>query len=325
MPGGSWLTAVRLERLLRLLIDYPRLEETVDRATRDRMLWRLVGGPIYEVDRLVGVLVSVGVLDANQPPRRTRIGHATASAARRGDRRPLGRLLVRSGVFHDQARMLLELAERTNDGSLMCPTRAARQAAPQLVGLLQWWPDVQIGLDLRVPEEVASEFNAIWALMPPPVIPPWVTERKAVGDRAEMYTVQRERDAIGAAAPIRWVSRETDALGWDVEDASVDPIRVIEVKGSRSGVPSFIITGNEWAQATEIGSRYEIHFWGGIDLNRDPTAEYVQLQNQGYPIVIADPVRAIASGAWSATPDRYRITRGDASPDAPVPAPDDDW
>jgi hypothetical protein len=67
--------------------------------------------------------------------------------------------------------------------------------------------------------------DTVCALLPPqPDVPKWAAERRAVGDRAEMYIVQYERSRIVDATRIIWVSRDTDSLGWDVEDRSVTPI-----------------------------------------------------------------------------------------------------
>jgi hypothetical protein len=42
-------------------------------------------------------------------------------------------------------------------------------------------------------------------------MPDWAKERKQVGDRAEMYSVQMERMKVGATS-IVWVARDDDGL-----------------------------------------------------------------------------------------------------------------
>ena len=84
-----------------------------------------------------------------------------------------------------------------------------------------------------------------------------------------MYTVQYERERVGQSS-IFWVARDTDSLGWDVEDRSKTPYRYIEVKGRRDSELVFYLSEREWNKAHELGSNYEVQFWGSIDLTVDP-------------------------------------------------------
>jgi hypothetical protein len=82
--------------------------------------------------------------------------------------------------------------------------------APQLVHLLQEWEGVTLSPRFRAGPQVVQEINSVWALMPPPPdTPAWLTERKKIGDRAEMYSLQFERTQSDPASII-WVARDTD-------------------------------------------------------------------------------------------------------------------
>jgi hypothetical protein len=205
---------------------------------------------------------------------------------------------------------LVENGARDDDGNLVCAQRVARIGASQLLGLLGWWPDVRVRPEVFVPKALASELDAVWALLPPPFeVPTWAKERKAVGDRAEMYTVQTERSIAATPSAIRWVARDADDLGWDVEDHSSASVRRIEVKGRRDSDVVFFLSDNEWGKAREFGEAYEIQFWGMIDLQRDPAVEYAALREAGYPIILVNPAAEILAGAWVAEPVRWRVRR----------------
>ena len=123
-----------------------------------------------------------------------------------------------------------------------------------------------------------------------------------------MYTVQHERSRVSDPSGIAWVARDSDLLGWDVEDRTLSPIRCIEVKGRRDSMQQFYLSENELRKARELGSSYELHFWGNIDLNREPSVEYAVLRASGYPLVLPDFHSALTSGNWQVEPVRWRIS-----------------
>jgi len=175
--------------------------------------------------------------------------------------------------------------------------------------MLQWWEGVQLLPSVVIPKQLLTELNTVWALLPPPTqVPAWAVERKAVGDRAEMYSLQFEKTKVDPSK-VYWVARDSDSLGWDIEDRSLEPRRCIEVKGRRDHEVLFFLSDNEWSKAQEVGERYEIHFWGGIDLARDPAVEYTELTAAGYPLVIRDLPAQISKGTWEAAAVRWRIRR----------------
>ena len=161
---------------------------------------------------------------------------------------------------------------------------------------------------MSIPQSLVAELNTVWALLPSQAeAPTWVLERKAVGDRAEMYTVQTERSRIADPSRVVWVARDADDLGWDVEDRSMAPVRCIEVKGRRDRAVVIYMSKNEWSKARLLGARYEIHFWGEIDLNREPAVEYAALRAGGYPLVILDLHERRRKGEWIAESVRWRV------------------
>jgi hypothetical protein len=130
-------------------------------------------------------------------------------------------------------------------------------------------------------------------------------DQKAVGDRAELYTIQFERTRTNPSL-IAWVARDSDSLGFDVEDRSTSPTRCIEVKGSRDTELMFFLSETELEKAREIGSRYELQFWGGIDLSVDPSAEYALLRAKGYPTRLED--LSIRLKGMDMQPVRWRVS-----------------
>jgi len=311
LPGAGWLTSVRLERLAQALTTIPSTSSGFPLYEAIRAIWHTCGGPYDEISQLITVLKDLALVDLQDSiVRRTRAGDKVARSIKRGDLKVLGITLLRAGCFHEQARILIESGEVDGEGNLRCPTKLVRVSAPQLLGVLRWWEEVRSLPEVLIPKDLLNELNTVWALLPPPVeLPAWAAERKAVGNRAEMYTVQFERTRIGVPSMVVWVAQDSDTLGWDVEDRSVVPRRYIEVKGRRDHDQVFFLSENEWKRATELGPQYYIHFWGGIDLARDPAVEYAALTASGYPLVIADVAAEVAKAEWEITPVRWRINR----------------
>lgn len=314
MVLSTWLTAVRLERLCIMVTVIPSSQLGLPAADVLQEVYDAAGGAMEEIGELFALLKMVGLCaQVDGVLRRTREGDRVAKAMRAEDRTLLARALIRAGILHDQARHLVESGRTDARGDLRCELRVARAGAPQLLGLLQWWPEVEERPSLLIPKMLLDELNSVWALLPPqPETPTWVMERKAIGNRAEMYTVQIER--LGAADPstIAWVARDSDTLGWDVEDRTEVPLRRIEVKGSRDKEPVFFLSDNEWKKAAEHAAGYEIHFWGGIDLSRQPAEEFQMLRTLGFPVVVTGIIDQVARGVWCADAIRWRVYRAPA-------------
>jgi Protein NO VEIN, C-terminal len=283
---SDWFTSARFRRLGDLLVSISSLPSSLSDKETEIVLWRKCGGPLAETRDLIKTLIALKLVrPSGQELVRTQSGHQIAKKIRTQDHRLLALTIIRAGYFHDQARVLLEVGGLDESGNLRCPTRVARTGASQLVGLLENWDGVQLFPELMIPSHIVQELNTTWALLPPVTFPAWAAERKEVGNRAEMYTVQYERERVGHSF-IFWVARDTDSLGWDVEDRSQTPYRYIEVKGRRDSELVFYLSDKEWNKAHELASNYELQFWGGIDLTVDPAVEYHKLIATGYPIVI---------------------------------------
>jgi hypothetical protein len=315
---SDWFTSVRVRRLAQVLVGIPSLPPDISNSEAENIFWRKCGGPLGEIRALIDILIELKAVRHNgQTLTRTTAGHQIVRTIRNNKDNLLSLSLIRAGYFHDQARILLELSKFDGDGNLHCPTKLARTSAPQLLGMLESWSEVKFFPEVFIPAQLLQELNSVWALLPPPVdIPKWAAERKAVGDRAEMYTVQFERTRVGPAS-IFWVARDSDSLGWDVEDRSMNPHRCIEVKGRREKEFLFYLSENEWSKAQALGPNYEVHFWGGIDLTIDPAVEYSKLCASGYPIVITN-LAAELRNTLEAVAVNWRITRR-SSPAAPAP------
>jgi hypothetical protein len=275
-------------------------------------LWRICGGPIDEITALIDVLIGAElIVKEHATLRLTRAGQAILAKRRAEGLRPLGLALLRAGYFHDQARVLLDMGSGDIDGNLSCPTRAARQLCPQLVGILQFWPDVAVAKHIEIPTHLVRELETVWALLPPPSPDESTNDaiRKSIGNRGELYSYQLERLNAVNQSEIAWVSRDDSNLGYDIEDRSANPRRRIEVKASGDTPVRFLLSDNEWQKAHEDPGTYEIHFWGGIDLNVNPADEYTQLRSRGYPLIFTDLPGLLLAGEFSAQPTKWRLMK----------------
>jgi hypothetical protein len=306
---SHWLTTVRLGRLGQALRIVPASPAVLRRDEATRTVWYTCGGTFEEVPKLLDLLTDLGLISVQgESIRRTQSGSKILKSIRSGDLREFGLIFIRGGCFHDQGRFLIESGRVDNDGDFVCPTKLARAVAPQLLGILQWWTGVRVLPSVRIPRMLVEELNTVWALLPPaPMVPEWAVERKEVGNRAEMYSVQYERTNTQEPSKIIWVARDSDELGWDIEDRSTQPVRCIEVKGRRDEDIVFFLSENEWAKAQSLGPRHELHFWGGIDLRREPATEYAALRAAGYPVILKNLIEKVADGSYDATAVRWRI------------------
>jgi len=312
--SSGWYTAIRVRRMGVVLLAVPGGPPGVAADGAQRVAWKSCGGPPEEVLSLLEVLLELGLIRVQGDTYlRTQAGNRVVRAVRRDDPTELALALIRSGRFHDQARALIEQGQLDDERNLDCGRRVAVSTAPQLVSLLDLWPEVRVQPRVMIPSQLLRELDTVWSLLPPePSMPEWQFRRKQVGNRAEMYTVQYEKTRVGDSSAVVWVARDSDSLGYDVEDRSSNPSRCIEVKGRSDRDEIFFFSDNEMNKANSLGTRYEVHFWGAIDLRRDPGTEYAALRAEGYPLVIPDFPEALARGEWSANPVRWRIERPSA-------------
>ncbi len=307
VDAGSWFTEARIARMGRITVAL-RTRGGWPAADARRRGWEACGGPIGEIEALLRILETAGII--SQTVDRlilTKTGDAVALRVRRGDRTALSLVLLRGGLLHRQARFLLEVSTVDENRILRCPFTIARAKAPQLVGMLIAWPNVMTRPVLTVPAELVTELSAAWALLPPFQVPSDARERQQVGHRAEYYSWIHEREK--GAEQVFWVARERDDLGYDIEDRRVDPPRCIEVKGRRDRTVTFVLSDNEWQRAVAHRERYEIHFWGDIDLNRTPSEEYGILRADGWPHIVVDPAGTLRdTSQWQLAPIGWRVS-----------------
>ena len=317
-PTDAWFTGPRLERLAIALLAIGTSAPGIAREGAIRGIWRKCGGSHEESWQVLEILASLNLIRIESDYiRRTNAGNPVARSLRAGDYRPLGLTIIRAGLFSEQARSLLESGNVDADGNLLCLPRVAASVAPQLIGLLSRWAEFQSRPKVVVPSSVVNELAAIWALrVPKEGQSSWLSQRRRVGERAELYSFQRERSEAQDPSAIAWVAKDSDSLGWDIEDRTATPYRRIEVKGSRQENPIFYLSANEWKQASTHGSHYEVQFWGNIDLQREEPSEYASLRASGFPIVLLNISDKISSGEWMATPIQWRITKNEVSEQA---------
>lgn len=311
MVRSSWLTGTRTRRLLDVLAALPGGASGIPTEEARLRIWRFCDGPIDEVLVLLEVLVGAELVRVELGQyKRTPSGHRAIAHRGTEGLRPLGLALLRAGYFHDQARALLDLGTNDADGNLTCPTRQARRACPQLIGILRYWAQVTIAPALLVPAELLEELQAVWALLPPPTLEEPAAEaiRKTIGNRGELYSYQLERLEADVASDIVWVARDDDNLGYDIEDRSTNPRRRIEVKASGEATVRFFLSENEWRKSREDPSTYEIQFWGVIDLATNPADEFKRLRDRGFPLVFSDIPSLLGNGQLQATPAKWRVT-----------------
>lgn len=311
MPvASSWLTAPRVRRIVPALGAIPDRLPWMQPTDARLRLWRACGGPIEDIGLLVDVILHAGLVQRDHGSLRlTATGRRAVARHRSDGYRPVALALLRSGLLHDQGRRFLESFPAKPDGTITCRAAQVRKVAPQLLGLLQHWPDLG-GHMLTVPQQLVNELGAVWALLsPPPAERAEADARRwSIGKRAELYSYQFERLKIDQPSAIVWAAQDDDNLGYDIEDRTMSPRRRIEVKGSGGREIRFFLTGNEWRKAYTDPTSYEIQFWGGIDLNRPVADEYDALRAQGYPVVFPNVPVLLTNGVLDAVPDRWKVT-----------------
>lgn len=306
---GGWLTAARVARLhtiLRAIRSHPPPGVPLDRA--ERIVWSRCGGPLDDVGRLLRVLVATELVARGSVLRLSSRGRTIATQDHQSGGTLIARALIRAGHFADQARRLSESgALDAMSGDFVCPRSRAIESAAQLVGILRRFPGVRWDTHLRISTELLNDLIDFWSLVPQqsPIVD---DGKKAIGDRGELYSYRLERLRCADAGHIRWVARDSGSLGYDIEDQSVTPHRRIEAKASALQATRFILSANEWDVAHRHGTHYEIHFWGGIDLGRQPADEYEILRARGYPRVYVDLPSLLAEAQLRAEPTHYLIT-----------------
>lgn len=309
MDTGTWLTATRVARLpivLRAIRTHPPPGLPADRA--ERIVWRTCGGPLDDASGLITALQQAELISTGGTTLRlSKLGRRVATQDHHHGGTILARSLIRSGLFAEQARRLTEVSRiDAETGDMACTRQTAIDNCPQLVGLLRRFPGVVWEEELRVPAGLGSELREIWALLPASA-PLKDDKRKAIGNRGELYSYHLEQLSTEDSTMIHWVAQDDEGLGYDIEDVSGSVERLIEVKASTSAEARFYLSANEWEVAHRHEEHYEIHFWGGINLDRTPAEEYKSLRDAGYPIVYPHVSRQLREGALCARPTHYVV------------------
>jgi hypothetical protein len=217
----------------------------------------------------------------------TAIGTEVLDARSHGNWTPLVLLLLRAGDLERDVISFLGEAKVSKDCAVL-PRKRARTISPVMATIVDWVPEWRDDRLFIMPLDVLRSAMADAAMEIAEGRPGWVADRERVGHRAEAYSLRLERELCGAGS-ILHISRDGgDRYGYDLEDISTQPSRLIECKGSRSRDLNFIVSANELAVARRHPDRYEVHHWAQINLGRAPDEDYAALRGMGYPTVIKD-------------------------------------
>ena len=278
----------------------PRLQEELRQS---------VDGPRHEIPDLIDVLVRLGLLHVQSDSfHLSSKGQRALSMSPDRGRRDLAELIIQSGFLHDQVRQLIEATTLDEDGLARCKTRRARSSAPQLLGLLQAWPGIVGPSLVEIPPRLYALIDTPWSLVP--AQPRQEETKRAVGWRAEAYSFHFLRLQSEKPSAIVWVANDDDGLGYDIENHSEGDLERIEVKGSQRPEVRFYLSEHEHQVAHQDPSSYAIHFWGEINLSRNPNVEFAILREQGFPLVFPDLPAHLADCRLKAEPTKYRVTLG---------------
>ena len=295
------------------------IERAVDALARERTLrrepWeteqlkRLFARSARSPRSTLRHLTALGLLafDATSRWTVTRAGAEVLDGRAAGDWAPLTALTLRAGNLDRE--IVAFLGEANVDSTHARLLRArARTIAPSLATVLGWQPAWRTGDEFVVPLNALNVAMAAAAMEIADGRPDWVEDRERVGRRAEAYSLRLERELHGAGAILHVSRDEGDQFGYDLEDTSTEPSRLIECKGSRSSVLSFVMSANELNVARRSPERYEVQYWGGVTLGRTPQEDYSALIAAGYPIVIQDPAGALDRGDLVAEVAAWKVT-----------------
>lgn len=295
------------------------IERAVDALSRLRAIYRepwearqlkpMLGRSGRPLGSTLGHLTALGVVARLADGRwtLTRIGAQVLDARAGGDWGVLAALVLRAGDLERE--ILAFLTEATAvQGNVHMRRARARTITPTLAAVLGWhsaW---------RVADEFVVPLAALQTAMVGAAIDiadgrrTWVETKERIGQRAEAYSLRLERELHGPGAILHVSRDEGDHFGYDLEDISSEPSRLIECKGTASSALFFVITRNELDVALGNPDRYEIHHWANISLQRSPEDEYAALRAASYPTVIRDPAGAIERGELKAEPSAWTVT-----------------
>lgn len=294
------------------------IERAVDALLRERVIrrepWeakqlnRVFGRSTRPLRSTLRQLTVLGLLafDRDGHWTLTRTGAEVLNARTASDWSPLTALTLRTRSLEREVMAFLSEAEVHNGHARLLQART-RTIAPALAAVIGWQPEWRTNDHFVVPFDALQVAMAGAAMEIADSRPDWVEERERVGHRAEAYSLRLGREQHGPGAILHVSRDEGDQVGYDLEDISLSPPRFIECKGSRATMLSFVMSVNEMAVAGEHPDRYEIHYWGGVNLGRGPDEDYAALRKAGYPTVIRDPAGAIESGELTAQAEAWKV------------------
>ena len=310
--ASDWFIGTRVRRLQRVIDQMRTRSPGTMRTQLVRELRESVDGPRGEIPELVAVLAHLGLLHVSADRfQLSQRGRRIATMSKERRRRELGALIIQAGFLHDQVRQLIEASAIDEDGSGSSELRILRQAAPQLLGILRAWPGVVGPSFVVVPSDLFATIDGPWSLIPFPQ--PGDAVSKVVGSRGEAYSVHLLRLDSRNPSAVVWVARDDEALGYDIEDRSTSDVQRIEVKASQRREVRFFLSAHEHTVAHKEPKSYGVHFWGEIDLSRDPRTEFDLLRERGFPLVFDDLAAHLADNRLQAVPTKYRVTLGAAA------------
>lgn len=305
--SSDWFIAPRVRRLQQLIHLLPARPPGINCNLLAKTLRPQIDSPPGEIPQLVHVLarLNLAYVDSGRY-QLSRKGRQVAGLSEARARIEIAQLLIQSGFMHDQVRQVIEASTLDHDGIAHSSVGQLRHSAPQLLGLLQAWPDIVGPSFVRIPSDLFAVIDAPWSLVPSPSEKDGA--REAVGFRAEAYSFSLLRLESKSPNSVVWVSRDDDGLGYDIEDSSTGQARRIEVKGSQNKDVRFLLTAHEHDVAHEDPSSYEVHFWGEINLNLGMDVEFKSLRDRGFPLRFRDLAAHLADDRLHATPTRYLVT-----------------
>lgn len=308
--SSNWFIAPRVRRLQRLVHLLPPRPPGISGSELVGTLRPQIDSPPGEIPELVKILTRLGFLHVDSEHYYlSKKGRRAVTLSEDRARRELAKLLIQSGLLHEQVRKVIQASTIDREGMARSRVVQLRRAAPQLLGLLRAWPNVVGPSFVRIPPDLFDVIDAPWSLVPPPNEEEGT--REAVGHRAEAYSFYLLRLESNFPTSVVWVSRDDQGLGYDIEDGSTGQVHRIEVKGSRGKDVRFLLTANEHDVAHQDPSSYEVHFWGEINLNRSPDVEFDLLRERGFPLRFEDLAAHLADRRLQARPTRYLVTLGD--------------
>ena len=309
--SSDWFIAPRVRRLQRLVHLLPEKSPGSTGIQLTKTLRPQIDGPREEIPHLVHVLARLGLLHVQSDRYHLSLkGRRIVTLSEDRARTELAELIIQSGFLHDQVRQLIEATTMEDDGLARSRVGPLRHSAPQLLGLLRAWPGIVGSSFVRIPSKLFAAIDTPWSLVPLPSLEDGTN--KSVGSRAEAYSFHFLR--LGSERPdaVAWVARDDEGLGYDIEDRSSGETNRVEVKGSQRDEVRFFLSANEHQVAHHDPGNYELHFWGEINLNRDPNSEFSMLRERGFPLIFEDLAAHLADHRLAAVPTKYRVTLGSA-------------